>query len=116
MNKSELIEQNDDMLPEYHFDYGKAPSNRFVDGIEAKQTNYITSVERIGIEKGRQQGVREGLLSGIELGLELKFGDAGLRLLPEIHKIEDVDVLRAVHAGIRRAADIEELRLIYQPA
>jgi len=89
---------------------------------------YITSVERIGIKKGieqgiekgieqgRQQGIREGLLDGIELGLELKFGSAGLRLLPEIGEIEDVDVLRQVHAGIRTSAEIEELRLIYRRA
>ncbi len=91
---------------------------------EAEQMTYITSVERIGIEKGieegvekgRQQGIREGLLAGIELGLELKFGSAGLHVLPEIRKIEDVDVLRAIHAGIRTVTVAEELRLIYRPA
>ena len=82
---------------------------------EAERMTYITSVERIGIKKGRQQGIREGLLDGIELGIELKFGSAGLRLLPEIRKIEDVDVLRKVHAGIRTATEVEELRLIYRP-
>lgn len=29
---------------------------------------YITSVERLGIEKGRQEGRQEGLLEGIALG------------------------------------------------
>ncbi len=33
MNESELMEQNDDMLPEYHFDYSKARPNRFAKGI-----------------------------------------------------------------------------------
>ncbi len=33
MNESELMEQNDDMLPEYHLDYSKARSNRFAKGI-----------------------------------------------------------------------------------
>lgn len=66
---------------------------------------YISSLERRaarrGLEDGyrqdMQQGVREGPLAGIELGLELRFGNDGLRLMPEILEIEDVDVLRAVH-------------------
>ncbi|MEA3338393.1 MAG: Rpn family recombination-promoting nuclease/putative transposase [Chloroflexota bacterium] len=68
-----------------------------------------------GLRQGLQRGKREGLLSGIELGLELKFGDAGLLLLPEIYKIEDVDVLRAVHEGIRQVEALESLRGIYAP-
>ena len=32
-SESELMEQNDDMLPEYHFDYSKARPNRFAKGI-----------------------------------------------------------------------------------
>jgi len=87
---------------------------------------YITSVERIGIRKGKQQGIREGiqqgkeegiregLLAGIELGLELKFGSQGLPLLPEIYKIEDVDVLRAIHEGLKMVTTVEELRQVYQ--
>jgi predicted transposase YdaD len=69
-----------------------------------------------GLQQGRQQGIREGLLAGIELGLELKFGSAGLRLLPEIYKIEDVDVLRSLHEGLKTARTPEELRDIYQVA
>ena len=87
---------------------------------EAEQMTYITSVERIGIKKGiqegRQLGIREGLLAGIELGLEPKFSSAGLRLLPEMYKIKDVDVLRAIHEGLKTVAAVEELRPIYQPA
>jgi len=111
---------------------------------EVEQMAYITSVERIGfkrgvqegnllgrqegrrlgreegvqqgIQQGVQQGIREGLLAGIELGLELKFGSAGLFLLPEIYKIEDVDVLRAIHEGLKVVTTVEELRPIYQPA
>lgn len=66
-----------------------------------------------GLQQGLQQGRREGLLDGIELGLELRFGTDGLRLLPEIRKIEDVDVLRAVHAGLKTANNLDELRRIY---
>jgi len=72
-----------------------------------------------GLQQGLQQGVRrgerQGLLAGIELGLELRFGSEGLRLVPEVYKIEDVDVLRAVHAGLRTAGTLDELRRIYAP-
>ena len=64
---------------------------------EEKKMPYITSVERIGM----QRGMREGLLSGIELGLELKFGNEGLQLVPEIYQIEDVDLLKAIQGGIK---------------
>jgi hypothetical protein len=32
-NENELIEQNEDMLPEYHLDYSKARPNRFAKDI-----------------------------------------------------------------------------------
>ncbi|MEA3338394.1 MAG: hypothetical protein U9R15_00360 [Chloroflexota bacterium] len=68
-----------------------------------------------GLQQGLQWGEREGLLAGIKLGLELKFGNAGLLILPEVYKIENVYVLQAVQEGIRRMDDIESLRSIYTP-
>ena len=57
-----------------------------------KKMHYVTSAERIGMEKGirqgMQQGMCQGLLEGLELGLELRFGAQGLRYLAEIRKIE----------------------------
>jgi len=53
------------------------------------------------------------MLAGIELGLELKFGGEGLKLLPEIYKIQDVDVLRAIQEGLKTLNTITELRSIY---
>lgn len=64
-------------------------------------------------EEGRQAGVREGLLSGIELGLELKFGDEGLRLLPEIRAVEDIDILRALQQALKTANTPAALRRLY---
>lgn len=81
---------------------------------ESRRMRYITSVERIGIKKGRQEGIREGLLEGIELGLELKFGSQGLNLLPEIQTIEDVEQLRAIALGLKTMNTLSELRQIYQ--
>ncbi|MBI4332088.1 MAG: Rpn family recombination-promoting nuclease/putative transposase [Chloroflexi bacterium] len=66
------------------------------------------------IEQGLQQGLRRGLLEGIELDLELKFGSEGVAILPEIYKIEDVDLLRAIQKGLKTVQSLEELRRIYQ--
>lgn len=71
---------------------------------------YITSVERIGIQKG----IRQGLLEGIELGLKLKFGNSGLGLLPEISLLTNVEQLRAILTGLQTADTLDELRQIYQ--
>jgi hypothetical protein len=82
-----------------------------------KQMRYVTSVEQHIIEKGRQEGRREGrregLLEGIALGLKLKFGSAGLALLPEIREIQDVAVLEAVLKNLETANDLDALRRIY---
>jgi hypothetical protein len=74
------------------------------------QMPYVTSIER----RAKQEGVREGILSGIEITLEIKFGNEGLKLVPEIAQIEDVDVLKNIQSGLRHANTIDELRAIYQ--
>ena len=67
-----------------------------------------------GMEQGLEQGMRQGLLDAIEVDLELRFGADGLRLLPEIAKVEDVDVLKAIHVGIKQMNTPDELRRIYR--
>ena len=105
---------------------------------EEKKMPYITTAERIGIEKGIKigiqqgikqgikqgiqqgiqqgikQGIQQGLLKAIELGLELKFGVEGLRIYPEIEKIKDVDVLEAISEAIKQANTLAEIERIYK--
>jgi len=84
---------------------------------------YITSVERMGIQKGIEQGLQqsrvegrvEGLLVGIKLMLEMKFGADGLRLLPEIQQIQEPAAIEAVHAAIKDVPTQDELRRVYAP-
>lgn len=78
------------------------------------QMPYVTSVERIAKQEGVREGLLEGLLEGIKLGLELKFGDEGLELLPEISQIQDTELLKEIQSGIKQASSTEELRSIYQ--
>ncbi len=83
---------------------------------EVKQMPYVTSVERIGFKKGFQEGktfgfqegktlgfqegktlgLREGILDGVELVLRWRFGEEGMRLMPKLRRIEDVERLRHI--------------------
>lgn len=68
-----------------------------------------------GKEQGLIEGRREGLLAAIEVGLDLKFGGRGLSMLPEIYRIGDIDVLRAIVEGLKSVKSLEDLRLIFRP-
>ncbi|MEO1433237.1 MAG: cytosolic protein [Cyanobacteria bacterium J06633_8] len=84
---------------------------------ENSKMRYVTSVERIGIQKGIEQGknqLRQGLIKGIALGLKLKFGESGNNLLPEIEQVTDVDVLSAILDAIDTVDTVEQLRQVYQ--
>jgi hypothetical protein len=56
----------------------------------------------------------KGFLAGIKLGLKLKFGDEGLKLLPEINEIKDVELLQTIHGAIETANTLDDLRQKYQ--
>jgi len=76
---------------------------------EERHMPYITTPERIGREEGRA----EGLQRAIELALEPKFGEAGLRLMPEIRAITDAQKLEAVLQAIFAAARPEDMRRVW---
>ena len=76
---------------------------------------YISSVERIGYNRGWNAGETEGITQGrieaIELGLSLKFGDdAALSLMPLIRSLHDPDRLIMIKDAIRAVGGIKEIR------
>ncbi len=85
---------------------------------------FITTAERVGmerglaeglargLEKGREEG-REDLLAGIEVALELRFATAGLALMPEVRQIQDADLLRQILANIKHADTPEAVRQVW---
>ncbi len=92
--------------------------------MEEEKMPYITSIEKLarkegydkgleqgieqGIEQGKYQGIREGLLEAIELGLNLRFGEESLKLMPRIRRIRKLDRLRTIKEAIRTVPELAE--------
>ena len=76
---------------------------------EERQMTYITSIEELGIEKGRIEGLREGII----LALELKFGDAAQPIIAEIREVNDLGMIEQIMARIKTAPTLGDVRRIY---
>ncbi|HEX7377050.1 MAG TPA: hypothetical protein VF278_08055 [Pirellulales bacterium] len=82
---------------------------------------FLTTAERVGLEKGLaeglekglQKGREEGLLAGIELALKLRFAAEGLALMPEIRQIQDADLLQRILGSIERADNADAVRQVW---
>jgi hypothetical protein len=74
---------------------------------EEKRMPYMPSIERIART--------EELWGAIELGLEVKFGAEGLKFMPQVKEIRDIDVLRAIREAIRTATSPAEVRRVWAP-
>lgn len=62
----------------------------------------------------REDGaIRNARIDGIAIALDLRFGEAGAALLPEIRQIDDPERLARIMAGIGAAATPAEVRAIY---
>ena len=83
-------------------------NDKIIELEEEKKMAYVTTAERIGIKKGRKEGIIEGAIKGIEGMLDIKFGDLGLSFMPQILEINDVDKLTQVLKAIKQAKDQSE--------
>ena len=63
-----------------------------------------------GRKEGKQEGVREGLLEAITFGLELRFGELGLEMLPALRQVKDVAVLRRFLKATLTVETLDQLR------
>ncbi|MCI5150903.1 MAG: hypothetical protein D3916_16220, partial [Candidatus Electrothrix sp. MAN1_4] len=86
---------------------------------EEEKMEYISSVERVGMQRGLEQGVRQGLEQGVKQGLEqarimllevlsIRFGAVSRELTGRIEQIADHKVLRELHRTALRCADVQE--------
>jgi hypothetical protein len=74
---------------------------------EEKGMPFVTSIERLGELRG--------LRKGIEAMLSVRFGDVGLKLMPEIREILDEEKLDAILKALVTASDPEEVRRLWSP-
>jgi hypothetical protein len=72
---------------------------------QEKRMPFITITERMAKE--------EGLLAGIETCLQMKFGDEGLGLMPELRELHDHELLDAILRAIPASASPDDLRRVW---
>lgn len=63
-----------------------------------------------GLMEGLEKGRMEGLKDAIQLGLELKFGEDGLSLFPQIQSIDSFKKLEAIKSHLRTAKELDEIK------
>jgi len=81
---------------------------------EEKKMPYITSIERLGIERGIEQGIElESLRSKkesiIEV-LEIRFAEVPSELIAVLNGIKDFEFLKQLHKRAVTVASVEELQ------
>jgi hypothetical protein len=89
-----------------------------------EQMPFMTYLEQVGYDrgldegerKGKIEGERKGLLEGLRLALKLKFGAAGLALLPALEAQKELDVLQKVLDAVETASAPEGLTALLPPA
>ncbi len=80
---------------------------------------YVGNVVHVGIARTNAPYFAaecKVLLESIEMVLELRFGSAGVRLMPEIRQIRFMHILRSVHSALRTVETVEDVRRIYATA
>lgn len=73
---------------------------------EVERMPYVTSVERIGMEKGMEKGFREMVLEA----LDERFGEVPSFVSNTVDQIENIDVLKSLHRRAIRCISLEEFK------
>jgi hypothetical protein len=74
---------------------------------EEKRMPFITTPERVGI--------RKGMRLGIEALLQVRFGEAGLKLMPEIQEIHEEEKLRDILNVLKTTESLDQVRRLWTP-
>ncbi len=69
---------------------------------------YVTSIERLAREEGRQEGVAEGFQAAILELLELKFKKVAAKHARKVRSVREVERLQAVLRAVNEANTLEE--------
>ena len=79
---------------------------------------YVTSVERLALERGEEKGRQEGeekgrremLLETIATGLTARFKEEGSEFLATLQQVRDIEVLRTIQKAIWTAESLDDVR------
>jgi hypothetical protein len=82
---------------------------------EDRSMPYLTSIERMALEKGHKEGRCEGLLEGIALDLEAKFGAVDKALFKEIKAVKELSQLRKIARALKKAKTEDDIRRLINP-
>ena len=77
---------------------------------EVNRMPYVTSVERIGMERGLQQGAQQGAQQTLLEILDERFGELPDTVSAAIHQIQDLAQLRLLHRQAIRSESLEEFQ------
>jgi flagellar biosynthesis/type III secretory pathway protein FliH len=71
---------------------------------------YVTSFERIGIAKGREEGLQQGLQQMVLEALDERFGTLSETISDAIHQIQDPAQLRLLILQAIRSESLAEFQ------
>lgn len=74
----------------------------------------ITSAERLGIKKGKKQGMMKGKIEGLHESIydifEIKFGENIYELFAQVKQIQDIEILQNIRLVLKKAQTLEETK------
>ena len=103
------VERVIDIIKEISEEGGKLSMTIAAKLIEKGKIEGKREGERKGKLEGRLEGKIEGLKEAIEIGLELKYGVEGLKLLERINNISLVEKLEAIKEAVKISKNREEI-------
>jgi hypothetical protein len=80
---------------------------------EEKTVEYISSIERSGIEKGRNEALVV-TLETIEMVLDARFGPSGAKLMPKVRRLGGLSELRKFVRLLKKADSLAEVREYFE--
>jgi hypothetical protein len=80
-----------------------------------KEVPFITAMEQMWLDQGEAKGRSEGRSEGLEAVLEVRFGDAGVALMPRIRQITDAAVLERLLRESKSVSDLAAFTAMLPP-
>ena len=79
-----------------------------------RESPWYQEILQQGEQQGEQKGEKKDRLSSIELCLEVKFGNEGLKFMPKISEISNLETLKTIQRSILSVESLDELKHILQ--